>query len=91
MIECENGSIYTGIASNVARRYLAHACGKGAKYTRTHRPRALLLAVRYPNRSIASKAEYEFKQLSAQQKRMWIEKGIAMADAEAREDCGRVD
>jgi putative endonuclease len=86
MIECENGSIYTGIATNVASRYLAHACGKGAKYTRAHRPRTLLLAVRYPNRSVASKAEYEFKQLTAQQKRIWIAKGIELADAE--EDSG---
>lgn len=88
MIECQNGSIYTGIATNVASRYLAHACGKGAKYTRTHRPRALLLAVRYPNKSIASKAEYQFKQLTAQQKRMWIARGIALADAEEREAGG---
>lgn len=79
MIECDDGSIYTGIAVDVARRFHAHASGKGAKYTRAHKPRELLLAVRYPNRSVASKAEYEFKQLSAAQKRMWIAKGIELA------------
>jgi putative endonuclease len=82
MIECDNGSIYTGIAVDVASRFLAHACGKGAKYTRAHKPRTLLLAVHYPDRSTASRAEYEFKQLTAQNKRMWIARGIAMADAE---------
>jgi putative endonuclease len=88
MIECDNGSIYTGIAVDVASRFLAHACGKGAKYTRAHKPRALLLAVRYPDRSVASRAEYQFKQLTAQQKRMWIAKGITLADAE-QEQCAR--
>lgn len=82
MIECDNGSIYTGIAVDVASRNLAHACGKGAKYTRAHKPRALLLAVRYPDRSTASRAEYQFKELSAQQKRFWIARGIALADAQ---------
>ncbi|RJG01015.1 GIY-YIG nuclease family protein [Noviherbaspirillum sedimenti] len=82
MIECDDGSIYTGIAINVESRFQAHASGKGAKYTRAHKPRELLLAVRYPNRSIASKAEYEFKRLSAKQKRSWIAKGIGLADAE---------
>jgi putative endonuclease len=83
MIECENGSIYTGITTDVSSRYQAHACGKGAKYTRAHKPRELLLAVRYPNRSVASKAEYEFKRLPAQQKRKWIAKGVVMAEAQA--------
>jgi putative endonuclease len=82
MIECENGSVYTGIATDVASRFQAHACGKGAKYTRAHKPRELLLAVRYPDRSTASRAEYQFKQLTAQQKRMWIAKGIELADAQ---------
>lgn len=82
MIECANGSIYTGIAVDVASRYLAHACGKGAKYTRANKPRALLLAVRYPDRSTASRAEYQFKGLTAQEKRIWIAKGIELADAQ---------
>lgn len=91
MIECDNGSIYTGIATDVVSRFLAHACGKGAKYTRAHRPRALLLAVRYPNRSVASKAEYEFKQLTARQKRFWIAKGIELADAEEQDARASID
>lgn len=82
MIQCDDGSIYTGIATNVESRFQAHAAGKGAKYTRAHKPRELLLAVRYPNRSIASKAEYEFKRLSAKLKRSWIAKGIELAELE---------
>lgn len=82
MIECEGGSIYTGIATNVESRFQAHASGKGAKYTRANKPRELLLVVCYPNRSIASKAEYEFKRLSAKQKRSRIAKGIELAEAQ---------
>jgi putative endonuclease len=82
MIECHDGSIYTGIAIDVATRFQAHASGNGAKYTRSHKPRELLLAVRYPNRSVASKAEYEFKKLSAKQKWMWIARGTELAMAQ---------
>jgi putative endonuclease len=85
MIECDDGSIYTGIAINVASRFQAHAAGKGAKYTRAHKPRELRLAVRYPNRSIASKAEYEFKRLTARQKHLWIAIGVEMAVAEEKQ------
>lgn len=82
MIECDDVSIYTGIAIDVASRFQAHACGKGAKYTRAHKPRELLLAVRYPNRSIAARAEHQFKKLSAKQKRTWITTGIELAKAQ---------
>jgi putative endonuclease len=69
VIECEDGSLYTGIAVDAQARYEKHLAGKGARYTRSHKPRALLMAIRYPDRSSASKAEYEFKQLPAEEKR----------------------
>ena len=69
LIECTNGSIYTGIAVDVAARYAAHASGKGARYTRAHKPVRLLAAFEYADRSAASIAEYQIKQLSPQQKR----------------------
>ena len=69
MIECEDGSIYTGIAVDVKRRYAQHRGGKGARYTRSHPPKKLLTQVRYRDRSAASKAEYAMKCLSAEEKR----------------------
>lgn len=69
LIECTNGSIYTGITVDVEARYAAHASGKGARYTRSHPPQRLLAAVEYPDRSSASKAEYRIKQWSAEEKR----------------------
>jgi putative endonuclease len=69
LIECRDGSIYTGIAVDVDARYAAHLSGKGARYTRSHPPRRLLATIEYPDRSAASKAEYQIKQMSPQDKR----------------------
>ncbi|HUX26628.1 MAG TPA: GIY-YIG nuclease family protein [Burkholderiales bacterium] len=69
LIECRDGSIYTGIAVDVAARYAAHRSGKGARYTRSHPPRRLLATIEYADRSAASKAEYRIKQLSPREKR----------------------
>ena len=64
LIECMDGSLYTGVAVDVERRYAEHAAGKGARYTRSHPPRALLARFEHPDRSSALKAEYAIKQLS---------------------------
>lgn len=69
LIECHDGSIYTGITVDVLARYAAHAKGKGARYTRSHPPRRLLSVVAYADRSAASKAEYAIKRWSAAEKR----------------------
>jgi putative endonuclease len=72
LIECTDGSIYTGITTDVAARYAAHEQGKGAKYTRSHPPLRLLGSEVHPDRSSASKAEYNVKRLSAEQKRRYF-------------------
>jgi putative endonuclease len=69
LLECEDGSIYTGITVDVEVRYAAHVAGKGARYTRSHPPKRLLASIAYPDRSSASKAEYAMKQLPAADKR----------------------
>ena len=69
LIECKDGTIYTGIAIDVDARYAAHKSGKGARYTRSHPPRRLLAVIEYPDRSAASKAEYRIKHLSPRDKR----------------------
>jgi putative endonuclease len=73
LIECSDGSIYTGIAVDLAARYAAHAAGKGARYTRSHPPRRLLAAIDYPDRASASAAEYAVKQLSPAEKRAYAQ------------------
>jgi putative endonuclease len=69
LIECADGSIYTGIAVDVAARYAAHCEGTGARYTRSHPPLRLLGYEAHPDRSSASKAEYRVKKLSPAEKR----------------------
>jgi putative endonuclease len=73
LIECEDGSLYTGIAIDPHARYAAHLAGKGARYTRSHPPRRLLGAVAFPDRSTALKEEYRLKQLTPAQKRLYAE------------------
>lgn len=72
LLECRDGSIYTGIARDVAVRYAAHAAGKGARYTRSHPPVALLASLEYADRSAALRAEYRIKQLTATEKRRLV-------------------
>ena len=79
LIECRDGSIYTGITVDVAARYAAHAAGRGARYTRSHPPQRLLASVEYPDRSSALKAEYEVKMLSADAKRAYAD-GLQTAE-----------
>lgn len=69
LLECRDGSIYTGITTDVASRYAAHCRGDGARYTRSHPPLRLLGFAAHPDRSSAASAEYRIKQLSAAQKR----------------------
>ena len=72
LIECRDGSLYTGISTNVDARFTAHFQGKGARYTKAHPPLRLLGTICYPNRSSALKAEYAVKQLSPQEKRLFF-------------------
>jgi putative endonuclease len=71
LIECEDRSLYTGIAVDVEARYAAHLKGTGARYTRSHPPKKLLAAVEFASRSAASKAEYHVKQMTAREKRIF--------------------
>jgi ribosome-associated protein len=85
LIECQDGSIYTGIAVDVGARYAAHESGKGARYTRSHPPKRLLAAVACADRSEASREEYRIKRLSHSEKRQFAcrlgQAGHAMSDA----------
>ncbi|WP_028536679.1 GIY-YIG nuclease family protein [Paludibacterium yongneupense] len=69
LIECSDGSIYTGITTDVGRRWREHASGKGARYTRMRPPRRLLAVVEFGDRRQASQAEYALKRLAPEAKR----------------------
>ncbi len=73
LIECVDGSVYTGIATDVERRYAEHVAGKGARYTRSHPPLRLLACFEHADRSAASRAEHAIKQLTPARKRALCE------------------
>ncbi len=73
LLECRDGSIYTGIAIDVAARFEAHCAGRGARYTRSHPPLKILAAEAHPDRASASRAEYRIKQMDAGDKRRYVE------------------
>jgi putative endonuclease len=69
LIECADGSVYTGIATDVAARFEKHASGTGARYTRSRKPVRVLASFEVADRAAASRAEYWVKQLPAREKR----------------------
>ena len=72
MLECAGGRIYTGIALDVAARFELHRSGKGAAFTRAHKPRRVLAKKRCGDRSTALKLEYRLKQLERPDKLIWV-------------------
>jgi putative endonuclease len=72
LIECADGSLYTGIATDVEARFTAHASGKGARYTRARKPLRVLASFELAGKSEALRAEYRVKRLSPMQKRALI-------------------
>lgn len=69
VLECADGSLYTGISTDVARRFKQHCTGKGARYTRGRTPVRVLASFRFETQSLALRAEIRMKKLSPIQKR----------------------
>ena len=68
LLQCSDNSFYCGITPNLEKRIKAHNEGRGAKYTRSRRPVTLLYSEEWPDRSSASKREYEIKQFPRETK-----------------------
>ena len=74
ILKCADGTYYTGIAVDVARRLDQHngAKPRGARYTSARRPVRLVYEAKYPSRSAASKEEARIKSLNRDQKQALI-------------------
>ncbi len=64
MLECADGSLYTGVSNDLAKRVETHNAGKGAKYTRSRLPVKLVYSEIAPDKGEALKKEIKMKQLS---------------------------
>ncbi|PKM97454.1 MAG: hypothetical protein CVU77_06080 [Elusimicrobia bacterium HGW-Elusimicrobia-1] len=68
IVRCNNSSLYTGITKNLSKRIEKHNSGKGAAYTRIHRPVKLVYTETLKNRSEALIREMQIKSLSRPKK-----------------------
>ncbi|MCR4328341.1 MAG: GIY-YIG nuclease family protein [Patescibacteria group bacterium] len=74
LMECTDGSLYTGITTNLERRFEEHVSRHGGNYTRAHKARRIVYTEEYPSRSEALKREAEIKSWQRKKKLMLIKK-----------------
>ena len=74
ILRCGDGTLYTGIATDVQARLKVHRSGKGAKYTRGRGPLELVYEEECLDKGSALKREYEIKCLSREEKEKLIQK-----------------
>ncbi len=68
MLLCEDGSFYTGWSDDPLRRFAAHKAGRGARYTRSHRPVELAYVEECGDKPQALRREIALKKLTHRQK-----------------------
>lgn len=75
MIRCRDGQLYTGISTDIERRFAEHTAGKGSKFLRGKAPLELVFRQSIGTHSDALKAEITIKQLSKESKEQIIRSG----------------
>ena len=68
ILECADGSLYTGITTDVKRRFIEHKSGVGSGYTRARGAKRIVYTEQHPDRSSAQKREAEIKKLTRRKK-----------------------
>ncbi len=68
ILQTQDNTLYCGIARDVQKRFQEHLSGKGAKYTRAHKPVKIVYTKEFENRSEAQKEEYRIKHLPKEEK-----------------------
>jgi putative endonuclease len=72
ILKCRDGTLYTGITTDLLRRVRQHNDGRASRYTRSRLPVKLLFSEPCRSRSQALKKEYAMKQLSRKEKKAYI-------------------
>ncbi len=75
LIRCSGGQLYTGITTDVARRFEEHCEGNGAKFLRGKGPLKLVFTEEIGDRSTALKAELAIKQMKKCEKETLVQRG----------------
>ncbi len=73
MLRCGDGTLYTGWTNDLEKRLKAHASGKGARYTKSHRPVRLAYFEHFESKEEAMGREYRIKHLTREEKEKLIE------------------
>ena len=73
LLECADGTFYTGWTTDPPRREKQHNAGRGAKYTRTRRPVRLVYVEELPDRASAMKRELAIKAMPRARKRKLVD------------------
>ncbi|MEK7188154.1 MAG: GIY-YIG nuclease family protein [Patescibacteria group bacterium] len=68
ILECADGSLYTGITTDLKRRFAEHKNKKGGGYTQAHPVRKIVYSEKLTNRSVALKREAEIKRMNRKEK-----------------------
>ena len=84
LLRCADGSLYCGWSSDPARRLRAHNAGRGAKYTRSRRPVALVWQERCADKAAALSREWHIKRLTREEKIQLIEREKHETDSQTR-------
>jgi putative endonuclease len=71
---CADGSYYTGYSNNPTNRFIEHSKGRGARYTRMHKPNGIAYLQSLKTRSEAMRRERQIKTFTHEQKRNLIER-----------------
>ena len=69
IVRCRDGSLYTGWSNDLEKRIREHNEGRGAKYTKSRRPVALVYYEEYQTKEEAMRREYAIKKLRRREKR----------------------
>ncbi|MBU2101712.1 GIY-YIG nuclease family protein [Patescibacteria group bacterium] len=72
ILECEDGSFYTGSSPNPEERFKRHKAGTGSRYTRMHRPVRIIYTEKLNDKSQALKREVQIKSWSRKKKEALI-------------------
>ena len=73
ILECGDGSLYTGVTTDLDRRLAEHNTGRGSKYTAARLPVRLVFSERHADRSAAQKREASIKRMPRRKKLALLE------------------